>query len=318
MDGSRSGEMRSKRDLEKAIRGQGRAVLVVNARSRRGRRLFGEARRLLAEAGIEFAKVFPVTDPGRLGDTLTEALELKPDLVVVGGGDGTIAEAVGRLAQRDVALGLLPLGTTNNFARSLELPVGLRGAVEVLRDGKVADVDVGWVAGKVFANMVSIGLSVDMAEKVPHGLKRVIGRAAYALTSAWLLPRHRAFKATIRVGERTFELATHQLNIANGSHHSGRRFAADASADDRLLTVYRLGDETRLRLVGATIGHMLRGQRRRLADEMFLNTGEDVRIETDPPMKIDVDGEIRGRTPVTVRLLPNALKVLVARSFQDT
>ncbi|HEX2316276.1 MAG TPA: YegS/Rv2252/BmrU family lipid kinase [Thermomonospora sp.] len=310
--------MRSKQELEAAIRGPGcRAALVVNTRSRRGRRMFATARRLLGEAGLSFAEVHPVSDPARLPGVLADVLSHKPELVVVGGGDGTIAEAVSHLAQRDVALGVLPLGTTNNFARSLELPVGLAGAVRVLRDGKVADVDVGHVAGKVFANMVSVGLSVEVAAQVPHDLKRVIGRAAYAVTGARLMARHRPFTAVIEVDGRRYELVTHQLNIANGSHQSGRRFAGDASPDDRLLNVYRLGDRTRLRLVADTVAHVLAGPRRRLADDMFLNTSRDVRVTTDPPLRIDVDGEIRGRTPVTVSLLPNALRVLVPQSFED-
>ncbi|MWK32618.1 hypothetical protein GEV43_00060 [Actinomadura sp. J1-007] len=141
--------MRSKPELQSAIRDGGRAVLLVNVRSRRGRRLYGTARRMLREAGLEFAQVFPVNDPSRLRELFADALALEPDLVVVGGGDGTVAEAVTHLAHRDVALGVLPLGTTNNFARSLELPLDLAGAVRTLRDGKVADVDVGWFESTV-------------------------------------------------------------------------------------------------------------------------------------------------------------------------
>jgi len=325
--------MRTKPELEAAIRQGGRAVLIVNARSRRGRRMFGEARRLLDEAGVGFAQVIPVTEPARLPEIFTGALASEPDLIVVGGGDGTVATAVSHLAHRDVALGVLPLGTTNNFARSLELPQDLASAVTVLREGKVADVDVGWFTTAddnedddneteederhIFANMVSLGLSVQVADKVPHGLKRIIGRAAYALTAARLLPRHEAFKATIRIGDDVSEVRTHQLNVANGAHHSGQRIARDASPDDRLLAVYRLGDERRLRLASATARHVLTGQWRSLSEGAFMTTGQ-VDIETDPPMGVDVDGEIRGRTPVRIRLLGNALRVIVPQSFIDT
>ncbi|WP_131742385.1 diacylglycerol/lipid kinase family protein [Actinomadura roseirufa] len=328
--------MRSKAELEAAIKAGGRAVLVVNSRSRRGRRLYGRARRLLREAGLEFAHVFPVTDPTRLGELFTDVLALEPDLVVVGGGDGTVAEAVGHLAHRDIALGVLPLGTTNNFARSLEMPLDLSGAVATLAmagppGGKVADVDVGWFASTgdaqgegpgddhehIFANMVSLGLSVDVAAHVPHGLKRVLGRSAYALTAARLLPRHAAFTARITIGGETHEVMTHQLNVANGAHHSGQRIARDASPDDRLLAVYRLGDERRLRLASATARHVLTGPWRSLEDDAFLTTAH-VEIETDPPLRVDVDGEVRGRTPVTIRLRGNALRVIVPPGFVDT
>ncbi|WP_242906813.1 diacylglycerol/lipid kinase family protein [Actinomadura terrae] len=325
--------MRTKAELDAAIRDGGRAVLVVNARSRRGRRLYGAARRLLREAGVEFVRVLPVTDPSRLRELFTGVLELEPDLVVVGGGDGTVAEAVGHLAHRDVALGVLPLGTTNNFARSLEMPLDLPGAVRTLAlagpgGGKVADVDVGWFESTgdrrggedrehIFANMVSLGLSVDVAGSVPHTLKRLIGRPAYALTAARLLPRHPAFTARVTIDGETRELVTHQLNVANGAHHSGQRIARDASPDDRLLAVYRLGDGRRLRLASATARHVLTGPWRSLEEDAFLTTAH-VEIETDPPLRVDVDGEIRGRTPVTIRLRGNALRVIVPRTFHDT
>ncbi|WP_034487360.1 diacylglycerol/lipid kinase family protein [Actinomadura oligospora] len=321
---------RSKAELETAIRdGSGRAVLIVNARSRRGRRLHDRARTLLSDAGLEFAEVVPVTDPAGLRPVFHRVLADDPDLVVVGGGDGTVAEAVRHLTHRDAALGVLPLGTTNNFARSLELPMDLGGAVGVLASGKVADVDVGWFEGTadassdassdghVFANMVSLGLSVEVARHVPHELKRLLGRPAYALTAARLLPRHRAFRATIEIDGETTEVETHQLNIANGAHHSGQRIARDASPDDRLLAVYRLGDGRRLRLASATARHVLTGPWRTLEEDAFLTT-QHVRIATDPPLPVDVDGEIRARTPVTIRLLGNALRVIVPQSFVDT
>jgi YegS/Rv2252/BmrU family lipid kinase len=328
--------MRSKPELESAIAAGGRAALVINSRSRRGRRLYGRARRLLDEAGIAFDQVFPVTDPTRLRELFRDVLALEPDLVVVGGGDGTVAEAVGHLAHRDIALGVLPLGTTNNFARSLELPLDLPGAVRTVAlggpdGGKVADVDVGWFESTgdpqgegpgadrehIFANMVSLGLSVQVAGKVPHMLKRYLGRPAYALTAAGLLPRHKAFTARITIDGETTSLRTHQLNIANGAHHSGQRIARDASPDDRLLAVYRLGDERRLRLASATARHVLTGPWRTLDEDAFLTTAH-VEIETDPPMRVDVDGEVRGRTPVTIRLRGNALRVIVPQTFDDT
>ncbi|WP_018657959.1 diacylglycerol/lipid kinase family protein [Actinomadura flavalba] len=311
--------MRSKPELEAAIRDPDRcnAVLVVNVESRSGRRQSETAQQALQDAGLGFSRVIEVTDPEKLDGILAELAEEAPDLVVVGGGDGTIAAAVGHFAHRDIALGVLPFGTTNNFARGLELPLDVRGAVGVLRDGKVADVDVGSADGHIFANMVSVGLSVHVAEQVPHKLKRVLGRSAYGLTAAWLLLRHKPFTATCELGDETLTLTTHQLNVANGGHQSGQRIARDAGPDDRLLALYRLGDRRRVRLAAATVRHVLTGQWRSLNEEQFTTT-RDVRITTDPPTSVDVDGEVRGQTPVHIKLHGNALRVLVPQSFVDT
>ena len=145
----------------------------------------------------------PVTDPRRLPQALAAAVDSGADLIVVGGGDGTLSEAAHQLAHRDVCLGVLPLGTTNNFARSLGLPLHLPAALRILTEGKVADVDLGHVAGRHFANLTSLGLSVQVAEHVPHLLKRIVGRAAYPLTALALLPRHRPFTARLGLIEAT-------------------------------------------------------------------------------------------------------------------
>lgn len=307
---------RDKSRIDADVNAGRRAVLIVNARSRRGARGYHRARKLLTSAGFTLLGSYPVLRPNGLLDRLHAALRAGPDLIVVGGGDGTIATAAGFLAHRDVALGVLPLGTTNNFARSLGMPMDLVQAVTVLRDGKVADVDLGRAGDHLFANMVSLGLSVQVAGLIPAGLKRVIGRPAYPLTALRALPSHPPFRATLQVDGHTHHLETHQLNVANGAFHHGRPIARDAGVDDRLLTVYRLGDARRLRVTGASLRHVVFGSRFTQHGESFMTTGR-LRIETEPPMPVSIDGEVRARTPLDVHVVSNALFVRVSRDFHD-
>jgi hypothetical protein len=102
--------MRSKAGLCTAIRQHRCAALVVNTRSRRGRRLYPAVAARLQAAGFNLLGSFPAGRPGELGASLATAIDLQPDLLVVGGGDGSISEAARRLAYRDMALGILPLG----------------------------------------------------------------------------------------------------------------------------------------------------------------------------------------------------------------
>ena len=334
-----AGQQRSKAQLTADIRARRRTALVVNVRSRRGRRHYPTVCRQLHHAGLDLLDQHPVADPRHLPQALATAVDSGADLIVVGGGDGTLSEAAHQLAHRDVCLGVLPLGTTNNFARSLGLPLHLPAALRILTDGKVADVDLGHVAGRHFANLTSLGLSVQVAEHVPHRLKQILGRAAYPLTALALLPRHRPFAARLRLIDVTgddgddptvdhdtsgtggmdhgvHELVTHQLNIANGSHHAGRAIARDTGLDDRQLVIYRLGDAHRLRLTLATVRQAITGPRRPLAHTPFL-TARNVWLHTEPPMDLDVDGEIRGRTPAQITLETNALRVMVRADFPD-
>ncbi|HEY3690924.1 MAG TPA: YegS/Rv2252/BmrU family lipid kinase [Pseudonocardiaceae bacterium] len=310
--------MRSKADLFAAIRRDRRGVLVVNTRSRRGRGHYEVARGLLSTAGFDLLACFGVDQPGQLAGALTAATALRPDLLIAGGGDGTISEAARHLAHRDIALGVLPLGTTNNFARTLGIPLNLPTAITVLTDGKVADVDLGLVGDYPFANLVSVGVSAEVAGHVPAVLKRLLGRGAYPLTALRLLPRHQAFHARITTADqRSRALRTHQVNIANGSFHAGTPITRDASADDRLLLAYALGSHGRRHLLAATLRHILSGRRRTLTAAPFLAT-DDLWLDTDPPLPLDIDGEIRGHTPVRIRIAPNALRVMVTPDFPDT
>jgi hypothetical protein len=161
------------------------------------------------------------------------------DLIVVGGGDGTLSEATHQLAHRDVCLGVLPLGTTNNFARSLGLPLNLSGALRTLTQGKVANVDLGHVTGRHYANLTSLGMSVQVAQHVPHRLK---------LCSAGLpthSPRWRCCPTTghsppgsADVGLARVELAIHSLDhvVAGADGHLAFERLDDhapACADER-------------------------------------------------------------------------------------
>src|SRR5690349_4297177 len=126
--------MRTKRELTEAVKRDRRATLVVNAHSRQGMRLYDAARDRLLEAGFTLLGAYPVDRPRELEATLAAAVDAGPDLLVAGGGDGTISTAARLLAHRDIALGLLPLGTTNNFARTVGIPLTLDGAVATLAD----------------------------------------------------------------------------------------------------------------------------------------------------------------------------------------
>ncbi|GII78629.1 diacylglycerol kinase [Sphaerisporangium rufum] len=309
--------MRSKAEHTRAIRDLRRVVLVVNTRSRRGRHLYFEALRLLQADGFRPLRTYAVMDPKRLPDILEEALGLQPDLLVVGGGDGTLSEAVKHVAHRDVALGVLPLGTTNNFARSLGLPLALPQAVKVFSRGKVADIDLGMAGDKPFANLASFGVSVEVAGTVKPWLKRALGRAAYPLTALTILPRHQPFRAYITVDGRRHEVLTHQLNIANGRYHGGWQIARDISIDNRRLVAYQLGSGKRLRLLAETLVRATSGRWRSLAGGPFV-TGGEMLLETEPTLAADVDGEVGLRTPLTIRTVPNGARVMVPPGFVDT
>ncbi|MER7458749.1 diacylglycerol kinase family protein [Micromonospora sp. NPDC126480] len=308
--------MRTKQELGAAIRRARRAALVVNARSRRGRHQYERARSRLLAAGFDLLAACPVDRPGQLEESLAEAAGLGPDLLVAGGGDGTVSTAARLLAHRDVALGVLPLGTTNNFARTVGVPLDLDAAVAVLSDGKVIDVDLGLVGDLRFTNHVGVGLSADVMAGTPARLKRLGGRLAYPVTALALLARHRPLRARVRAEGREHEFVTHQLYVANGGFHAGRPITADANADDRLLVAYPVGGPDRRGLLRDTARNAATGHRRTLVDEPFLAVRQ-LWLETDRPAPVEVDGELYGETPIRIGLDANALRVMAPADSPD-
>jgi YegS/Rv2252/BmrU family lipid kinase len=308
--------MRTKEQLTEAIRGARRAVLVVNTHSRRGRKRYDATRARLIGAGFTLLDTDPVDRPAELEQRLAAAIDRGPDLLIAGGGDGTISTAARLLAHRDIALGLLPLGTTNNFARTVGIPLDLDQAVAVLAGGKVIDVDLGLAGDTPFTNHVGVGLSADVMVSAPRPLKRITGRLAYPITALARLTRHRPLHVVVRTDGRRHVYVTHQLYVANGGYHAGRPITADADADDRLLIAYPVGGRSRLELLRETARNAATGHHRTAGDEPFLPV-QELWLETDRPARVEVDGEPSGRTPMRIGLDANALRVMAPAGAPD-
>ncbi|WP_433830020.1 diacylglycerol/lipid kinase family protein [Actinoplanes sp. CA-015351] len=306
--------MRTKQQLTEDIHRERRAVLVVNAKSRRGRQFYQDAHARLLNAGFKLLGAYAVERD--LEQSLQQAIDLGPDLLVAGGGDGTISTAGRMLAHRDMALGLLPLGTTNNFARTVGIPPDLDTAVTTMTEGLVIDVDLGIAGDMPFTNHVGIGLSAEVMTKVPSRLKKRLGRLAYPITALGLMTRHRPLRATVRADGREIVFTTHQVYVANGGFHAGRPITADAHADDRLLVAYPVGGATRRELLRETARNALTGHRRTLHERPFLAVNE-LWLETDRPAAVEVDGEPCGQTPLRIALDANALRIMAPPGTPD-
>ena len=307
--------MRTKKELSKLIAKEKSAVLVVNTYSRRGERLFFRAVDELTKKGINITASYPVRHPDRLPAIMKEAIRREGSLVIVGGGDGTISSVVDYFAYKDVVLGILPLGTGNSFARTLGIPLTLEGAVDVIANGKVADIDLGKIDNDYFANMAALGFSSDVAHSSSNKLKKFLGPLAYLFVGVGQFFRHRSFACTFQTSGQEHKIKTHQVLIANGSF-IGQTFLTPAiSPDDRSLIVFSMDMLNRWQMLKLWIAFLL-GKYTAFAEAKYFTT-QEIRIEAEPPQHVDVDGEKTTRTPVTVSLAPEALKVMVPQSFQD-
>lgn len=301
----------------------GPVALVVNARARSGEDALAAARDALARAGVALAAARAVEEPGALAAAIREALAAGARTVVVGGGDGTLAAAAGLLAGTGAALGVLPLGTANDLARTLHVPDELDGAARVIARGRARAVDVGYAGDRAFLNAASVGFSSALTRRLQGGLKRAAGPLAYPVAGASAAAEGRPFRARVEVDGAVREQEALQIVIGNGRYHGGGRLVAPRAAiDDRRLDVYVVAApdgssasppaRPRLRDLAALAGYALRLARGRHLEHpaVFHARGERAEIRTDPPLEIDADGELVGHTPARFRIAPAALVVL--------
>jgi YegS/Rv2252/BmrU family lipid kinase len=282
-----------------------RAALVVNTKSRKGRDLFARARRHLKAAGIELVSAHPVRDPKQLRPTIRRVLADHVPMVIVGGGDGTLSGVVDDFVAHDTVFALLPLGTANSFARTLGIPLDLEGAIQVIATGQRKRIDLGMIDGDYFTNAAAIGMSPLIGETVPHNLKRWLGRLGYMAWAVWVFSRFRPFKLT--VGNETVDAV--EVRIANGRFHGGTELIEDAAVDSGEIVVQAVLGNARHRLIWSWAASILKLRWRKQTMREF--HGVELRVMTDPPLPISIDGEVLARTPVTARVAKAVIDVAV-------
>ena len=259
---------------------------------------------------------YAVNDPGRLHAIARTALAKQPDILILGGGDGTISSLVDHIVDSDIPLGLLPLGTANSFARTLGIPFDLDEAINIIAAGHRRRIDLGMIDDDYFANSAAIGMSPLIAKTIPHQLKRFGGRAGYALWAAVQSARFEPFRVTVTVdgGARAI-LSALEVRIANGSYHGGTRVVEQAKVDSGEIVVQVVEGETHSRLALNWLATLAGSDLRHQLTREF--RGRAIRIETNPPLPISIDGEVLARTPVTAKVAPHAIEVFAPRENGD-
>lgn len=284
-----------------------RAALVINPGARRGDTSPTTIVDCLRRHGVE-ADPIPVGADG-VGAALRTALTTGHDVVIVGGGDGTLSAAADVLRGHAVRLGILPLGTANDFARSLNIPEDVEAACAVVAAGATAAVDVGVANGRGFLNVASIGLPATVASLLTPALKRRWGVLAYAMAAAQATMRQRPFSATLTVdGRRRHVRWVMQAAIGSGRYYGGGLSVTDAArSTDGYLSVHVITAPNVFALLW-TLRHLRSGRYAR-GDSALRFRARDVRVTTRRPRGVDVDGEVAGRTPLHVEVRPRCVEV---------
>jgi YegS/Rv2252/BmrU family lipid kinase len=290
-----------------------RPYFIVNPIAGGGKaaEMFNRVRQYLKEKRADFGYVMT----GKAGQSTAladEAYENGERFIVAVGGDGTINEVASSLYNKDdVVMGVCPFGTGNDFARVLSMPTDPDEAAETLISGEAIPVDIGMADEKPFVNAGGLGFDVDVVINTEKYKRRFNGMIPYLLgvvkSLAHLRPKHVKLTADGEVIEEDAMI----LAVANGSHFGGgMAVAPEADATDGLFDVCLIQKMGLLKVL-TVLPKFIKGRHIGLKTVKYFRAKEiKVECEESP---IQLDGELGRYAPVTFRVIPGALKMMLPR-----
>lgn len=285
-----------------------RALLLVNRHSRQGQERYQEAINCLTQLGFKIITE-STENATQLGKFIRHYQE-EIDLVIIGGGDGTLNAAIEAIIETQLPLGILPLGTANDLARTLAIPNSLPEACKIIAAGNLRRIDLGWVNNKYFFNVASLGLSVNITQQLTKEIKRRWGILAYAVIALKVIWRSRPFSAEIRINDQSFLVKTVQIAVGNGRYYGGGMAVVhDAAIDDQRLDLYSLEMDHWWQIL-PLLPAMRRGRHIQWPYVRALY-GQEITVYTRKPHSINTDGEITTYTPAVFRVIPEAIAIFV-------
>jgi YegS/Rv2252/BmrU family lipid kinase len=235
----------------------------------------------------------------------------KAPMVIVGGGDGSLSSFVDHFIGTDVVFALLPLGTANSFARTMGVPLDLDGAIEVIAKGQARKIDVGCINGDYFLNAAAMGLAPKVAETVPHGLKRKLGRLGYLVWAGWSAANFRAFRVKLEDGERAHRMWATEVRIGNGRYHGGIELIENADLKSGEIVIQVVTGRSLMKLGWSYFAAATKLRARHEAVREFV--GSKFTLSTKPRMRVSIDGEVAAETPLEISALANGVTIAAPR-----
>lgn len=290
-----------------------RARIIYNPTS--GRELFKkhlpEVLQKLEVAGYE-TSCHATTCAGDATVAAKHAVERGFDIIIAVGGDGTLNEVVAGVSEFEERpkLGLIPMGTTNDFARAVHISRDINAAVDIIIKGDSIPVDVGVANDRYFINIAAGGRITELTYEVPSKLKTMLGQLAYYLKGIEMLPSVKATKMRIEYNDEVFDDDAMMFLIGLSNSVGGfEKLAPDASINDGQFTVFILKKcniAEFVRLVTLAV----RGEH--LKDPHVIYTKADhVKVSSDARVLINLDGEYGGDAPTEFRNLKRHVELFV-------
>lgn len=290
-----------------------KARIIYNPTSGREtfRKHLADVLEILENAGYE-TSCHATTGEGDAKREARRAVERKFDLVVAAGGDGTLHEVVNGLAEQEYrpTLGVIPVGTTNDFARALHIPRDIEKAAKIIAKGETIPVDVGRMNDKYFINIAGGGKLTELTYEVPIKLKTLLGQLAYYIKGIEMLPSIHASELRIEYDGKVFEGEAMLFLLALTNSVGGfEKLAPDASLNDGLFTLLIL-KKTNLADFIRIASLALRGEH--IHDpKVIYEKVKFVKVQSKEKVQLNLDGEYGGLLPAEFENLGRHLNICV-------
>ncbi|WP_228061586.1 YegS/Rv2252/BmrU family lipid kinase [[Phormidium] sp. LEGE 05292] len=247
-----------------------------------------------------------------------EALEKNVKLVIASGGDGTVSAVADALINSEIPLAVIPRGTANAFAVSMGIPTNIEGACQAILEGVTRVISTARCNGEPMLLLAGIGLEAETVAQADRTAKNRLGILAYILSAINQLKNLQSFETKLERDEEVISFSAVGVTVANVAPPTSILAQGPASLvpDDEFLDVTIFAPVSVLNAIAASY-HLLQtafsGTPTERNDIGYLRVKKAL-IDTDPPQKVVVDGEVIGTTPVFVEAIPNSLMVLVPQS----
>lgn len=264
--------------------------------------------KVLPGAGVHFIEKGAV-----VRDLVQDAIGAGATVIAAGGGDGTVNSVATELVGTEIALGVLPLGTLNHFAKDVGIPLEIEDALIVLRDGERLAVDVGRVADRIFLNNSGLGLYPDMVYNREQRQKKGASKwPSVIVESARAFRRYRLLRLRVVAKGKTLDRRTPVVFVGNNEYSMDGTLAAErTSLVDGKLCLYIPCAHKRLSLVWFSLRAFFGSPKAGVDYDRIITT--DFTIETrHKKLRVSIDGEVTVlATPLRYKIDPGVLRVMV-------
>ena len=232
------------------------------------------------------------------------------EYILIAGGDGTIDTVVNAMKKRgiEIPIGIIPVGTANDFAKHLGMPQDSGACVEQILDSYAVGVDLGKVNDNYFVNVLSTGLFTDVSQKTDTNLKNTIGKLAYYLKGLEELPNFRKLDVKITANGKVFNEPIYLMLVFNGQTAGNFKLATKAKVQDGLLDIVIFKACHIPELIPMFI-KVLKGEHLEDSRIEYIRTDE-LLIESDEEIVTDIDGERGPDFPLRVQCIKDGIQVL--------